>query len=155
MVVGRIAGEAFTDGDVARLTRHGIKLVAIGDIESAHLKSADETNKPGSKEQSTSGIAHRPLPSRNEVAPEKWKTDKVSPNNQLDVIPAPWRDLNKEGEKKDREGRGDEGKGIGESTRTGLSVFPDSPADHAEQSQNGERGDAKVIEPETRDRRDR
>src|SRR5438105_15014253 len=98
MVVGGKTGETFANRDGARRARHGVKLVAIRDVESTHLKSADKTYKTGCKEQNTNAAAHRPLPARNNLAPEERKTDEITPNDQLDIVPAPRCGLNKESE---------------------------------------------------------
>src|SRR3954462_11645774 len=118
MAPGRPARETRVSGKLLENTAYRVQLAAIGNavVSNAERRTswrrrpaggepAPKGYKAGSEQSDANQSAQRDRPLRQKVGPKKRQDKEVSPNDNLDVVPFPWRQFHEIADKEDRQGR--------------------------------------------------
>ena len=149
MVISRICGKARLGWHFLHSRADSVDFCANGKIQarSSRSQTTNQTNESRLEERDASTNPKVDRPVCDQVLPEKWQYNEVSPNYQLHVVPVPRPCFHIAGEKEDR-GGWDQERETGRQIENRVRViFPKAPRAKHNQEKNQREGDPKVHAP--------
>src|SRR5437588_10656801 len=129
MVISRISGKACLGWHFLHSRADSVDFCANRKVQArcSRGQTANHTNKsrPEERDASTDPKVDRPV--CDQVLPEKWQYNEVSPNYQLHVVPVPRSCFHIAGDKEDRDGWHQERESGRQIENPESAIFPKAP----------------------------
>src|SRR5260370_26762304 len=111
MVVSRKGGKTRFQRHLANSPADGVDFAAIRETKTTFSRgqTAEQTHEPRGKKRKADREPNRHLPLHDQLPPQEWEHDEVSPDSYFQIVPDPRRRLDREKEDKDRGGCEDKG----------------------------------------------
>src|ERR1044072_7525953 len=156
MIIGRIGGETCFDRQTSNHTANRVEFGALHQSKTrmSGRETAEQSHKTGGKQGDTSNCPFRKSPTSNQIAPQKWKDQEITPHHQLEIVPVPGRCLNKITNAKNHSCRQHEYNVSWRLFAPMPSTFPNAPATKTYQRHHQQNPQSKVSKPELKERRD-
>src|ERR1700719_1638390 len=148
MIVGRVSGKSSFHRELLEREADSVEFRAIGKSKTARRQTAKQTDESGSEKGEANRSAYRPLPASNKMGPQKWQDEEVSPDHELEIVPFPRRQFEKQADQKNHYRREKKNDFLRSFVGPAESISPKPPDTQTNECENERDKNPEVHEPE-------